>query len=113
MGEVVVPPPACPGGAAAEASVSLRQSLKRRKFDIVATADLSRRLDRHRQGTTASTQSEQPWRPIGYEVYPTMRDARARERVWKRNPRMRFFFVKRVLAGPPGSRIVPPTRAGR
>src|SRR3989338_1255174 len=103
-----VPSPACRGGA----YVYILESLSTGKFYIGATAELQRRLDRHAQSTTAYTRSERPWRLVGYEVYPTMREARAREHTLKRNPRMRFFFVKRALAGPHGCAIVAP-RAGR
>jgi predicted GIY-YIG superfamily endonuclease len=84
------------------------QSLTTGKFYIGATADLPRRLDRHAQGTTAYTRAERPWTLVGYEVHATMREARARERLLKRNPRMRFFFIKRALAGPTGSLIAAP-----
>ena len=104
-----IPSPACQGGA----YVYLLESLATGKFYVGATTDLQRRLDRHQQGTTAYTRSERPWRLVGYEYYPTMREARAREGVLKRNPRMRFFFVKRALTGPRGAIIAPPTRSGR
>ena len=105
-----MPSPACQGGASLVAYVYLLQGLSTGKFYIGATSDLQRRLDRHHQGTTAYTRSERPWRLVGYEGYPTMREARARERVLKRNPRMRFFFVKRALANSTGLLIPLPGR---
>ena len=105
-----VPSPACQGGASPGAYVYLLESLSTGKWYVGATTDLQRRLDRHEQGTTAYTRGERPWRLVGYEVYPTMRAARAREQALKRNPRMRSFFVKRALARPTDSRIPPPGR---
>ncbi len=51
-----------------------------------------------------STRRKRPWRLVGFEVYPTPRAAKARERVLKHNPRMVGLLNKRMLNRAAGGR---------
>ncbi|MBI3011262.1 MAG: GIY-YIG nuclease family protein [Candidatus Omnitrophica bacterium] len=91
-----VPSPACQGGA--NGYVYVIQSVADGKFYVGVTGNLQRRLDRHNQGTTPFTRNKGPWRLVGYELYQSLPHARSREQILKRNPRMRFFFIKRAVS---------------
>lgn len=68
-----------------------------------ATANLSHRLRLHQQGRAGRySATHGPWVLVAYEPQPTATAARQREQVLKRNHRMRFLFIKRALAAPPG-----------
>ncbi|MBI3996309.1 MAG: GIY-YIG nuclease family protein [Candidatus Omnitrophica bacterium] len=89
------------------------QSRATGQFYVGATTNLQRRLEQHAAGTTISTRRMRPWRLLGYEIHASMRAARTREVLLKRNPRMRFFLIKRAVAGAPGTLIAPARSTGR
>ncbi len=80
--------------------VYLLRSLKDEKFYVGWTTDLKGRIEEHNRGRSAYTRSRRPWRLVGYEEYPSIEEAKGRERVLKRNPRMYFLFKKRFLNSP-------------
>ncbi len=61
------------------------------------TTHILRRLVEHNEGQTFSTKRNAPWQLMGFEIYPTSDQAKARERALKHDPRMLQLFKKRVL----------------
>jgi len=59
------------------------QSQSNGHFYIGSTDDLSRRLAEHARGQTPSTRKRGPWRLVHQEQFPTLREARRRERQLK------------------------------
>ena len=97
----MIPSPASQGGATKPAYVYLLRSCSSGQFYLGWTTNLQRRLEQHQAGQNRYTKTRGPWELVGYEQAPDRTTAKNRERTLKRNPRMRAFFVKRALAGPP------------
>ena len=77
--------------------VYLLRSLKDGRFYLGWTTDLERRLNEHNAGLTRSTRARRPFEIVYYETYSCAEDAKRRERILKRNPRMFYYFKKRAL----------------
>lgn len=101
----MTPPPAFSPGAsefrqesAGKGFVYLLRSFKTEGFYVGWTTDLNRRLQEHNSGKSVYTRSRGPWELVGYEVFRTAELARKREWALKRNPRMLYYFRKRLQA---------------
>ena len=77
--------------------VYVLKSLKTGKHYLGWTTDLQRRLDAHNNGLNRSTKSRGPYELLGYESYPTIGQAKQREKMFKTNPKMYQNFKKRAL----------------
>ncbi|MBI4436219.1 MAG: GIY-YIG nuclease family protein [Candidatus Omnitrophica bacterium] len=62
------------------------------------TTDILRRLAEHNEHLSGYTRRKAPWQLMGFETYPTVEEAKRRERALKRNPRMLALFKKRLLS---------------
>ena len=65
-------------------------------FYVGWTTDLLRRLAEHNEHLSTYTRRKAPWKLMGFEVYPTVEEAKQRERTLKHNPRMLALFKKRL-----------------
>jgi len=83
--------------------VYLLRSKQNGKFYVGWTTNLKRRLDEHNRSKYYYTKSRGPWDLIYYEVFPSIQEAKKREKTLKNNPRMMFLFKKRGLIGHTGS----------
>ena len=94
----MIPPPAGSGATAQTASVvSLLKSEHDGSYDVGCTTELSRRLGEHNRGESYYSRRKGPWQLVGFERFLTSGEAKIRERVLKRSPRMLQLFKKRVL----------------
>jgi len=89
----MIPSPVSQGGA----YVYVLQSVRTGKLYLGWTTDLQRRLEQHQTGQSRYTRSRGPWELVAYEHCASREAAKQRERLLKRNPRMRFFVIKRAL----------------
>ncbi|MBI4430982.1 MAG: GIY-YIG nuclease family protein [Candidatus Omnitrophica bacterium] len=96
----MIPSPACKerASSASEAYVYLLRSKTTGKFYVGWTTDIKRRIQEHNSGKSQYTKARGPWELIGCETYPNAEAAKKRERTFKRNPRMLFYFKKRALS---------------
>lgn len=90
----MIPSPVYPNR---KAYVYLLRSLTTKKSYLGWTTDIHRRLEEHNSGVSKYTKSRGPWELIGYETHVNAQLAKERERKLKHNPRMHYFFRKRVL----------------
>ena len=95
----VVGSPACKERAQirSKAYVYLLRGKKTATFYVGWTTNIKRRMEEHNSGESQYTKSRGPWVLMGYETYSISEEAKKRERVLKRNPRMLFYFKKRAL----------------
>lgn len=99
----MIPSPACKEHASlnSQAYVYLLQN-KAEEFYVGWTTDIKRRVKEHNAGKSRYTKSRVPWELVGYEVFSNKDEAKKRERVLKRNPRMLSYFKKRALSSREG-----------
>lgn len=79
-------------------SVYLLWSASAQRYYIGQTSDLTARLAQHNGGAVRSTRHGRPWQLIGFEVYPTQREARWREHQLKQHSDRRNAFIQALLA---------------
>ena len=101
----MIPPPGCPttygGGERStrketQAYVYLLKSLTTGRCYLGWTTELECRIAEHARGASRFTKSRGPWQLVGYERYGSPAEAKQRERLLKRNARMRALFQKRL-----------------
>ena len=95
----MITPRALPVGVAVNknAYVYLLVSVSTGKCYVGWTTDMQRRLAVHNSGRSKYTSSRGRWELVGCEGYDTTEEAKERERILKRNPRMYSLFKKRLL----------------
>ena len=78
--------------------VYLLQSQKDNTFYIGQTNDTNARVVRHNSGFVQSTKNKIPWILIGFEEYPTRREATWREYSLKKKISEKKKFIQKLIS---------------
>lgn len=94
----MIPPPVAGGASSSRRCyVYLLRSRQDGTLYLGWTTSLLRRLVEHNEGLAGFSRRKRPWQLVGFETYPNLEQAKARERALKHHPRMFTVFKKRVL----------------
>lgn len=96
----MIPPPAGQERASWRKPIAFVYLLRNSedRFYLGWTTDIERRLEEHNSGKSFYTKSRGPWNLVAYEEFPSVEEAKKRERALKNSPRMLKLFKKRALA---------------
>ena len=97
----MTPPPSRGDAMDGRSCVYLLKSRKDHQGYLGWTTNLLRRLGEHNQGLVRSTKYRTPLILVGYEDYANPGEAKRRESILKKNPRMYMLFKKRMMSRSP------------
>lgn len=79
-----------------KSSTYVLKSLKDGNLYIGSTTDLERRIREHNNGRNKSTRSRRPFKLIYYEEYVTIKEARSREKIFKKHHGILYKAAGRI-----------------